>query len=73
MEIIEPKKKTKTKSKKEERRNNQKTKFKNGNKYMSINNYLKCQWTECSNQKTQSGRLHKKAKTYNLLSTRDSP
>ena len=24
------------------------------------NNYLKCQWTECSNQKIQSGRLDKK-------------
>ena len=35
--------------------------------------HLKFQWTECSNQKTQSGRLHKKARAYNMLSTRDSP
>ena len=28
-----------------------------------INNYLKCQWTECCNEKTQSGRLGKKNKT----------
>ena len=28
----------------------------------SINNHLKHQWTECSNQNTQSGRLDKKAK-----------
>ena len=35
--------------------------------------YLKCQWTESSNQKTQSGRLYKKARSYNMLSTRDSP
>ena len=40
---------------------------------VSINNHLKRQWTECSNQKTQSGRLDKKAKTFNLLPTRDSP
>ena len=26
----------------------------NGNKYIFISNYLKCQLTECSNQKTQS-------------------
>ena len=31
------------------------------------------QWTECSNQKTQNGKLDKKAKTFNLLPTRDLP
>ena len=30
------------------------------NTYISINSYLKCQWTECSNQKTQNGRLNEK-------------
>ena len=40
--------------------------------YLSINNYyLKCQWTNCSNQKTQSGRLDKKTRAYNMLPTRD--
>ena len=24
----------------------------NGNKYIPINNYFKCKWTKCSNQKT---------------------
>ena len=40
-------------------------------KYISINNYLKCQWTKCLRK--QSGRLAKKKKTraYNMLPTRD--
>ena len=64
-----------TKKRKEQRRNIESS-GQQGlkcNKYISINNHLKCQWTECSRQKTQSGRLDKKAKAYNLLSTRDSP
>ena len=32
----------------------------NGNKYLSINNYLKCQWTKCSKQKTWRSRVDKK-------------
>ena len=31
------------------------TRGSNGNKQSSINYHLKCQWTECPNQKTQSG------------------
>ena len=26
-----------------------------GNKYISINNYFKCHWIKCSNQKTREG------------------
>ena len=26
-----------------------------GSKYIPINNYIKCKWTKCSNQKTQNG------------------
>ena len=29
--------------------------FKNGNRNIHINNYLKCKWIKCSNQKTQTG------------------
>ena len=38
--------------------------------YLSIN-YLKYQWTKCSNQKTDCGRLDKKIVAYNMLPTRD--
>ena len=53
-----------TKKRKEEKRNIETTgkQSLNGNKYTSINNHHKCQWTEFSNQKTQSGRLDKKRK-----------
>ena len=27
----------------------------NGNKNIDINNYFKCKWIKCSNQKTQTG------------------
>ena len=27
----------------------------NGNRNMYIDNYLKCKWIKCSNQKTQTG------------------
>ena len=45
---------------------------------MTINTYLSIitlnvNVTECFSQKTQSGRMDKKAKTFNLLPTRDSP
>ena len=63
----------KTERKKRETQNQLENKVLNGNKYISINNHLKCQWTECSNQKTQSGRLDKKAKTFTLLPARDLP
>ena len=54
-------------------KNQLENKVENGNKYKYKNNHLKCQWTECFNQKKQSGRLDKEAKTFNQLSTRDSP
>ena len=42
----------------EETQNQQENKVENGNKYyISINNYLKCQWTKWTNQKTKRGRL----------------
>ena len=51
-----------TKKRKEERRNRiRENKFKNGNKYISIKNYLIYQWTKWSNQNIKSGRLDKKA------------
>ena len=28
---------------------------KNGNRNIYINNYFKCKWIKCSNQKTQTG------------------
>ena len=40
--------------------------------YIFINNYLKYQWTECPNQKTQRGIMGKKTRAYNMTSTRDS-
>ena len=53
-----------TKKRKEERINIESTGKQglNCNKYIFINNFIKCQWSECSDQKTQSGRLDKKAK-----------
>ena len=44
----------------------------NGSKYIPISTYFKCQWTECSYQKTQSGRLDKKTRSYNMLLKRVS-
>ena len=63
------------KKRKEEKRNIESTGKQglNANKYVSINNHLKCQWTKCSNQTTQNGRMDKKAKTYSLLSKKDPP
>ena len=45
------KKKKEKKRTKEKHRINMKTRFKMAI-YIFINNYLKCKWTECSNQKT---------------------
>ena len=44
--------KGKTKRNKEEIQNQLENKVENGNKHISINNYLKCQWSKCSDQKT---------------------
>ena len=41
------------------------------NKFIFVSNYLKCQWTKCSNQKTQSSRLDWKNNSYNMLPIRD--
>ena len=53
-----------TKKRKKEKRNIESTgkQGKMAINRLSINNHLKCQCTECSNQKTQSGRLDKKSK-----------
>ena len=40
---------------KEELQNQTENSLQNGNKYIPINNYIKCKWTKCSNQKTQNG------------------
>ena len=66
---------TKGKRKRKEQRRNIKSKGEkkvwNGNKYISNNNFLKCQWTKYSNQKTHSGRLDKRKRAYNMLPIRD--
>ena len=38
-----------------------------------INNYLKCKWVKCSNQKTKTGQMDTKTKPLYMLSTRDPP
>ena len=43
----------------------------NGNGTMPINNYLKCKWVECPNQKTKSGWMDTKTRPLYMLSTRD--
>ena len=40
---------------------------------MHINNYLKCKWAECPNQKTKTGQMDIKTRPLYILSTRDSP
>ena len=55
--IIKPQKEKQKERNKEKIQNQLENKVKNGNKYIPINNYLKCQWTKCCNQKIQSGRL----------------
>ena len=41
-----------------------KNKQQNGYKYVLINNYFKCQWTKCSNQKTQGADWIKRKKNH---------
>ena len=41
--------------KKKEVQNPPQTIKKNGNRNIYINNYFKCKWIKCSNQKTQTG------------------
>ena len=45
----------------------------NGNKTIPINNYLKCKWVECPNQKTKTDWMDTKARPLHMLSTRDPP
>ena len=45
----------------------------NVNKYIVINNYINCQWTECFNQKSEKSILDLKTKAYNMLLRRDPP
>ena len=45
----------------------------NGNVTIPINNYLKCKWVECPNQKTKTGRMDTKTRPLYMLSTRDPP
>ena len=64
--------KVKTKRKRKEQKKykiNWKT-VENDNKYIYVNNYLKCQWIKCSNQKIYGGRLSNEAKAYNMLFTK---
>ena len=67
------KKKKRKKGRMENHRINWNMRFK-----MAINNHLSLitlnvNGLNAPNQKTQSGRLHEKARAYNMLSTRDSP
>ena len=41
--------------KKKDLQNQPKTIKKNGTRNIYINNYFKCKWIKCSNQKTQTG------------------
>ena len=52
---------------KEEIQNHLENKVQNGNKYIFINNYFKCQWTKCSDQNAWSDRLDDKTRKYNML------
>ena len=45
----------------------------NGNGIIFINNYLKCEWVKCSNQKTKTGQMDIKIRPLYMLSTRDTP
>ena len=45
----------------------------NGNGIILINNYLKCKWVECPNQKTKTGSMDTKTRPLHMLSTRDPP
>ena len=67
MENIQPKKENKRETK-----NQLENKFKMAIN-TSISNHLKCQWTQCSNQKNTECTLDKKAETFYLLSATNSP
>ena len=45
----------------------------NGNGIILINNYLKCKWAECPNQKTKTGWMDTETRHLYMLSTRDPP
>ena len=45
----------------------------NGNGIILNNNYLKCKWIECPNQKTKTGWMDTKTRPLYMLSTRDPP
>ena len=45
----------------------------NGNGTTPINNYLKCKWVDCPNQKTMTGWTDTKTRPLYMLSTRDPP
>ena len=61
------KKKKKRKRKKEKQRRNLEPTGKKGLKWQKVN------WTKCSNQRTKSGRLDKKARANDMLPIRDLP
>ena len=44
----------------------------NGNEIIFINNYLKCKWVKCSNQKTKTGQMDTKIRPLYMLSKRDT-
>ena len=43
------------------------------NRFIHIDNYLKCKWIKCSNQKSQTGRVDTKTRPIHILSTIDPP
>ena len=45
----------------------------NGNGIILVNNYLKCKWVECLNQKTRTSWMDTKTRSLYMLSTRDTP
>ena len=45
----------------------------NGKGIILTNNYLKCKWIECPNQKTKTGWKDTKTRPLYILSTRDPP
>ena len=50
--IIKPQQEKQKENDKEEIYNEWENKIQNGNNYVSIRNYHRCQWTECSKQNT---------------------
>ena len=45
----------------------------NGNGIILINNYLKCKWVECPNQKTKTGLVETKTRPLYMMSITDPP